>query len=88
MTTTMNISIPEALRDFVEERVAEGGYANVSDYIRALIRDDRAGQAKARLEAKLLEGLASGPPVEATDEYWKRIDAKVRARIAKRQRTR
>lgn len=84
----MNISLPEALRSYVDERVAEGGYANVSDYVRALIRDDRASRAKAQLEAKLLEGVASGPQVEATEEYWKRIDAKVRSRMARRRRNR
>jgi len=83
MTTTMNISIPEALRDYVDERIAEGGYANASDYVRALIREDRARQAKARIEDKLLEGLASGPPVEATDAHWEGLKAKVRERTRK-----
>jgi predicted N-acetyltransferase YhbS len=37
--------------------------------------------AKQRLEAKLLEGLASGPPVEATDAYWEALEAKVRNKL-------
>jgi len=86
--TTMNVSIPDALREYVDERIAEGGYANVSDYVRALIRDDRARRAKATLEAKLMEGLASGPPVEATDAYWKDLEAEVRSRITKRRHSR
>jgi antitoxin ParD1/3/4 len=86
--TTMNVSIPDALREYVDERVAEGGYANVSDYIRALIREDRARQTKATLEAKLLEGLASGPPEEATETYWKGLEAEVRSRASKRRRSR
>ena len=84
--TTMNVSIPDALREFVDERVVEGGYANVSDYVRALIRDDRTRRAKALLETKLLEGLASGPPEEATDAYWKRLEVEVRSRVSKRRR--
>lgn len=88
MTTTMNVSLPEALRDYINERVAEGGYANVSDYVRALIREDRAKQAKARIEAKLLEGLASGPAEVADDAYWKRLEAEVRASISKPKRRR
>lgn len=88
MTTTMNVSLPETLRDYIDERVAEGGYANVSDYVRALIREDRARQAKARLEAKLLEGLESGPPVVADDAYWEGLKREVRARVAKRKRSR
>ena len=83
MTASMTISIPEALRDYVDARIAEGGYANVSDYVRALIREDRARQTKARIEEKLLEGLASGPPVEATDAHWGGLKAKVRERMRK-----
>ncbi len=86
--TTMNVSIPEALREYVDEQVVEGGFANVSDYVRALIRDDRARRAKALLESKLLEGLASGPAEEATEAYWKRLEAEVRARASKRRRSR
>ena len=86
--TTMNVSIPEALREYVDERVVEGGFANVSDYVRALICDDRARRAKALLESKLLEGLASGPAEEATEAYWKRLEAEVRARASKRRRSR
>ena len=86
--TTMNVSIPEALREYVDERVVEGGFANVSDYVRALIRDDRARRAKALLESKLLEGLASGPAEEATEAYWKRLEAEVKARASKRRRSR
>jgi antitoxin ParD1/3/4 len=86
--TTMNISLPEALREFVEERVTEGSFANASDYVRALIRDDRAKRAQAVLESKLLEGLESGPPVVADDAYWDDLKRDVRARIAKGKRKR
>jgi antitoxin ParD1/3/4 len=85
--TTMNISLPETLRAYVDERVAEGSYANASDYVRALIREDRLKRAKASLEAKLLEGLAS-PLEAATEEYWRRLEADARARISKRKRAR
>ena len=83
MASTTHISIPEALQDYVDARVAEGGYANVDDYVRALIREDRDRQAKARLEEKLLEGLASGPAVAATDAHWEDLKGKVRERMRK-----
>ena len=86
--TTMNVSIPEALREYLDERDVEGCFAKVSDYVRSLIRDDRARRAKALLESKLLEGLASGPAEEATEAYWKRLEAEVRARASKRRRSR
>ena len=86
--TTMNVSLPETLREFVDERVAEGSFANASDYVRALIRDDRLKRAQAGLEAKLLEGLQSGPAVVADDAYWEDLKARVRKRTAKRKRRR
>ena len=73
--TTMNVSLPETLRDYVKDRVAEGDFANSSDYVRALIREDRSRHAKARLELQLLEGLASGPALEATEAYWEDVAA-------------
>jgi antitoxin ParD1/3/4 len=71
--------VPEALRAYIEERVASGNFTDASDYVRALIREDRARQAKSVVEAQMLEGLASGPPVEANDAYWKALEAQVRA---------
>ena len=84
----MNISLPEALREYVDERVAEGTFANASDYVRALIRDDRLKRAQASLEAKLLEGLESGPAVVADDAYWEGLKSRALARAAKSKRER
>jgi antitoxin ParD1/3/4 len=69
-TTTMSISLPKALKDYIQKRVAEGDFSNASDYIRQLLRDERKARAEKRLEVLLLEGLDSGPPEEATDDYW------------------
>lgn len=65
--TSMNISLPEELKAFVEERVARGGYSTASEYMRELIRRD---QNRARIEARIIEGLESGPPIEIDEAYW------------------
>jgi antitoxin ParD1/3/4 len=70
---TMNISLPDEMRAFVEERVVRDGYASASEYVRALVRDDQRRQAKLALEAKLMEGL-QGPSVEMTREDWESIE--------------
>ena len=58
---TMNISLPEKLKDFVEERVAEGRYSNASDFMRDLIRKDQERLAMiAEVQYELDEGEASG----------------------------
>jgi len=63
---TMNISLPEALKAFVDEQIAAHGYGSSSEYVRALIRKDRDRQ---HLRALLLEGAAS-PPMGPADDAW------------------
>ena len=58
---TMNISIPDKMREWVHSRIESGQYANNSDYIRDLIRRDQQRQEKIRaMQAAIDEGLASG----------------------------
>src|SRR5690348_10048168 len=71
--TTMNISLPEEMKAFIEAQMATEGYASASEYLRALIRDAQKRRARQDLEAKLLEGL-NGPVVEMTVEDWDSIE--------------
>jgi antitoxin ParD1/3/4 len=57
--TTVTISLPDSLKAFVEAQLATKGYGNVSEYFRSLLREAQAKEQDARLEALLLEGLAS-----------------------------
>jgi antitoxin ParD1/3/4 len=83
MTTTINISLPAALKAFVEEQAAHEGYGTVSEYLRAVIRDlQKRKQAKANLDAKLLEGVRS-PTVRMTDKRWAELQRKVKKRSPK-----
>lgn len=60
-TTSMNISLPEQMRDWVVAQTENGKYSNNSDYVRDLIRRDKARQEKiASLQAAINKGLASG----------------------------
>ena len=70
--TTMNISLPEEMRSFIEGEMAQEGFASASEYLRALIREAQRRRARQELEAKLLEGL-QGPAVEMTREDWDSI---------------
>jgi antitoxin ParD1/3/4 len=49
-TTTLHISLPDSLKKYVQERVAEKHYSNPSDYVRALIREDQKRHDEERLE--------------------------------------
>lgn len=54
----MNISLPDPLKAYVEERVASGDYGTPSEFVRSLIRQDKE-KRRAGLEAELLEALAT-----------------------------
>ncbi|MBF0152612.1 MAG: type II toxin-antitoxin system ParD family antitoxin [Magnetococcales bacterium] len=56
---SMNISLPESLKRFVDGQVAQGHYSSISEYVRELIRADEKRKAENELEAQLLEGINS-----------------------------
>ena len=64
---TMNISLPDTLRDFVDDQIARGGYGTSSEYVRELIRRD---QERLRLRALLLEGAESPASGVADAPYF------------------
>jgi antitoxin ParD1/3/4 len=80
--TTMNISLPDSMRTFIEQKIAQGGYSTASEYIRQLVRDDQKRAAQERLEALLLEGIDSGPPHEMTAGDWEELRRRVWQRHA------
>ncbi len=82
---TMNISLPETMKQFIEEQVSAGGYSSVSEYIRALVREEQKRKAQEQLEALLVEGLESGKPTEMTDEEWNEIRKESLARLKARK---
>ena len=77
MTTTMNISLPDTLKAFVDQRVADRGYGSHSEYVRDLVRKDELEAAKDELRAKLAAGFdsPSGKPwQQLRDELMLRTD--------------
>ena len=78
--STMNISLPDSLKAFVDEQVSQRGYGTSSEYVRELIRKD---QDRLRLRTLLLEGAASAPAAPADAAYF----AGLRDRVRKAART-
>ena len=74
--STMNVSLPDELKSFVDERVGLGGFGSTSEYIRDLIRRD---QERERLRGLLLDGAASPPGPIADDSYFESLRDGVRA---------
>jgi len=67
---SLNISLPQSLKDYVEYQVSEGGYSTPSEYLRELVRQDQKRRSEDKLESLLLAGLDSGEPIQITPEYW------------------
>jgi antitoxin ParD1/3/4 len=84
---TMNISLPAALKGYVDHQIAQGHYGSVSEYIRELIREDEKRKAKERLEALLLEGL-EGEESELTREDFDQIRKEGLAELKRRSKKR
>lgn len=82
--TTLNISLAESMRAFIEEQIAKGGYSTASEYIHHLIQQDHNQAAQMKLEAMLLEGLDSGQPIEVTDEWWENKRTELVERLRKK----
>jgi antitoxin ParD1/3/4 len=72
---TMNISLPDALKSFVEERVSEGGYGSTSEYMRELVRRELD---RTRLRELLLEGATSAPAAIADQQYFETLRETIR----------
>lgn len=68
--STMNISLPEALKTFVDEQVKQRGYGTSSEYVRELIRRD---QDRTYLRGLLLAGASSAPAEPADQAYFARL---------------
>ena len=81
---TMNISLPNPMKEFVEAEVTQGGYSTASEYFRDLLREAQKRKAQEKLEALLLEGLDSGPSTPMTAQDWQDIRQEVRKRVAQR----
>ncbi len=80
---TMNISLPDEMKAFVETQAAKEGFGTTSEYLRSVIRDVQKRQAKQVLEAKLREALESGPSEPMTREDWDETEREGLERLAR-----
>jgi antitoxin ParD1/3/4 len=71
---TMNVSLPDPMKEWVEDQVGGGLYSNASDYVRDLIRQDQDTQNKRELLVTALKkGEASGISKRTLDDIWNEV---------------
>lgn len=73
--STMNISLPDALKTFVDDQVNLRGYSTSSEYVRELIRKD---QDRQHLRGLLMAGAESAPTAPVDGDYFESLRARVR----------
>jgi antitoxin ParD1/3/4 len=84
---SMNISLPDTLKEFVDQQISKGKYSSVSEYVRELIRADERRKAEEQLETLLLEGLSSAETA-LTAADWKSIRKEALAKVEARKKSR
>jgi antitoxin ParD1/3/4 len=84
----MNISLPPALKEWVDQQIDLGGFGTASEYIRQLIREEQRRQTRRDVEAKLAEAEDSGEPEPVTAETWQQSEERVKERLRKASRKR
>jgi antitoxin ParD1/3/4 len=83
--STMNVSLPDGLKAFVDEQVSQRGYGTSSEYIRELIRKDQDRQHLRRL---LGSGAASEPTTPVDEAYFEGLRRGVRKAAGARRKAR
>jgi antitoxin ParD1/3/4 len=81
----MTISIPDSVKELVDQEVASGAFPSAEDYIRALVEADQKRKAQDHFEALIDEGLDS-PLSEMTDQDWDDIRHEGLERIQSRSK--
>ena len=84
--TSMNVSLPEDLKEYVEAQT-KSGYSTPSEYVRELIRGDQKRRAKEKLHTLLLEGLNSGDSLPVNATFWSDLKQEALAKLEARKRS-
>jgi antitoxin ParD1/3/4 len=78
---TMNVSLPDPMKDWVEAQSKTGRYSNASDYVRDLIRKDQERSDKvAAMQRFVDEGLASGLGERSKDALFDAARSRLKSR--------
>lgn len=79
-TVRKTITVTEQQDHWIKSRIAAGGFNNVSEYIRALIRRDQEWRARyGELNAAIREGIDSGVSDKTVPQIMEDVEARLRA---------
>ena len=81
MRASVNISLPESMKAWVDEQVTVGGYGTTSEFFRQLIREARQRQLRVQIDRRILAALDSGDPITVTPQFWEERRKEIEERI-------
>ena len=84
---TMNIMMPDALTEYVQQQVTRLGYESADDYVCELVQADMLRKERLALEAEVLRGLDCKERILMTDEVWDAMRQEVQDRMAARAKS-
>ena len=85
MRSSMNISLPEPLREWVNRQVQLRGFGTASEFVRDMLRREREKSLFAQIDRSLAEAMKS-PSTEMTDRDWSNIEKQGRKLAGKRKK--
>jgi antitoxin ParD1/3/4 len=83
MRASINISLPQPLKEWLAEQVTEGGFSTASEYVRQLLRAEQQRQLREHIDAKLHQALDSGEATPMTKADWEDIRRDGRKHLGK-----
>ena len=85
MRASINISLPQPLKEWIAEQVNEGGFSTASEYVRQLLRAEQQRQLRDHIDDNLHQALDSGEATPMTKADWEDIRRQGRKRFGKRK---
>ncbi len=86
MRSTMNVSLPQDLKLWVDEQVKTGGYGTASEFLRDMLRRARERKLHRQIDTMLVEAVESGAKIAMDDADWASIRNAARASVGKSKR--
>jgi antitoxin ParD1/3/4 len=85
MRASIHISLPDNLKDFVQQQVREKGYGTASEYVRDVLRKEQEQRVRTAVDVRLTDALAT-PALPLTAETWQTIRREGLKRVGQRRR--
>ena len=82
---TVNVDIPDSLKEYVQQQVAECGYSSISDYLCNLLQADRLRKERQAIEAEVLRAIECNEFIPLTDEVWDQMRETLNERLRAKQ---